>query len=61
MELEAPDNGTVNVTGQFIGDNATYACNSGFEFLDPTTGRDMRTCQLDGVWTGCEQRCVRKL
>ena len=58
--LSSPVNGEVSVTGQMIGDTATYTCNSGFEFLDRTPGSDVRTCQSDGTWSGDEQQCACK-
>ena len=58
--LSSPADGEVTVTGEMIGDTATYTCNSGFEFLDRTPGSDMRTCQSDGTWSGDEQQCACK-
>ena len=58
--LSSPADGEVSVTGQMIGDTATYICNSGFEFLDRTPGSDVRTCQSDVTWSGDEQQCSCK-
>ena len=54
--LTAPDNGILNVTGQYNEDNATYTCDSGFTLLDPENG--IRTCLSGGNWTGSEPQCV---
>ena len=54
--LDPPDSGSVNVTGQYNEDNATYTCDSEFTLLDPGSG--IRTCQPDGNWTGSEPQCV---
>ena len=59
-ELSSPAYGDVTVTGQSIGDNATYTCDSGFE-LDLTNGSEVRTCQAVGMWSGYPPACVRKL
>ena len=58
-ELSSPAYGNVSTTGQSIGDNATYTCDSGFE-LDLTNGSEVRTCQADGMWSGYPPACVRK-
>ena len=60
-ELSPLAYGEVALTDQrLIGDNATYACSSGFE-LDLTNGSEVRTCQADGMWSGYPPTCVRKL
>ena len=41
-ELTAPANGNVTVTGQSVGDTATYSCDAGF-VLD---GNASRTCTM---------------
>ena len=58
-ELSSPVYGNVTVTGQSIGDIATYTCDSGFE-LDLTNGSEVRICQADGTWSGYPPACVRK-
>ena len=61
MELHDPADGMVTTTSRRLsGDNATYTCDSGFELLDLTPGRNMRTCQPDGTWSGSEAQCVGK-
>ena len=56
-DLENPDNGIVNVSGNQPGDTAEYSCNAGFA-LD---GEDTRTCGQDGQWSGSEPTCVSTL
>ena len=58
--LSSPANGEVTVTGQMIGDTATYTCDIEFEFLNHTHGSDVRTCQPDGSWTLPEPQCACK-
>ena len=57
LMLPNPANGTVIITGQMSGDTATYTCDSGHE-LDPT---GVRTCQINGAWSGSDPQCIRKL
>ena len=51
--LVNPANGMVVVTGNSVGDNATYTCDPGFELEGATT----RTCQSDGTWSGIPPWC----
>ena len=39
--LKEPKDGSVTITGNGIGDTATYTCNAGFELK----GKDSRTCK----------------
>ena len=55
-ELKDPANGTVSMTGQMSGDNATYNCDSEYE-LNLTSGSEVRTCQADGTWSGSAPTC----
>ena len=57
--LSPPAYGNVTVSGQSIGDYATYTCDSGFE-LDLTNGSEVRTCRANGMWSGYPAACVRK-
>ena len=57
--MSSPAYGNVIVTGQSIGDYATYICDSEFE-LDLSNGSEVRTCQDDGIWSGYPPTCVRK-
>ena len=52
-DLSDPANGTVMMTGNSVGDTATYTCNEGFE-LD---GVMMVTCQDDGMWDNPPPTC----
>ena len=56
-DLENPDNGIVDVSGNQPGDTAVYSCNDGFT-LDEV---DTRTCGQDGQWSGSEPTCVGTL
>ena len=57
--LQSPTDGMVTTNSRRLsGSTATYTCNSGFELLDLTPGSDMRTCQLDGTWSGSEAQCI---
>ena len=47
----------VSVTGQHVGSNATYTCDTKFEL---TTANDTKTCQENGKWTRLEPECVGK-
>ena len=61
-----PVNGMVMMTGNSVGDTATYSCNDGYSL----SGVDMVTCQDNGQWSDpppicvpvpreCIQSCVR--
>ena len=50
-----PENGMVMMTGNSVGDTATYSCNDGFSL----NGVDMVvTCQDDGEWSDPPPICV---
>ena len=53
--LSDPSNGRVSISANIPGGIATYSCNSGYELV----GRDTRTCQNDGVWSGIAPMCRR--
>ena len=55
-ELPVPDNGTVMMTGQTQGSNATYTCNDSYQL---TGGNSTRTCMDTGLWSGEEPTCLR--
>ena len=46
--LDNPENGRVEVTGQTVGNVATYGCDVGFELV----GVDTRLCEDSGRWGG---------
>ena len=53
-DLVAPVNGMVMMTGNSVGDTATYSCDDG-------SGVVMVTCQDDGQWSDSPPICpVRK-
>ena len=54
-DLTAPNNGSVIMTGNSVGDTATYTCDPGFVLQD---GAMMVTCQDDGTWDGPPPVCV---
>ena len=49
-------NGTITVTGQTEGSNATYICDDGYQL---TGGNSIRTCVDTGMWSGQEPTCLR--
>ena len=49
-----PENGKVVMTGNSIGDTATYSCDDGFVL----SGVDMVTCLADGQWSDHPPTCV---
>ena len=53
LNLVNPANGMVVVTGNSVGDTATYTCDPGFEL----EGAPTRTCQSDGTWSGIPPVC----
>ena len=53
-DLVDPVNGMVMVTGNSVGNTATYSCDDGFSL----SGVDMVTCQDDGQWSDLPPICV---
>ena len=49
-----PVNGTVMMTGNSVGDTATYSCDDGFAL----SGVEMVTCQDNGQWSDPPPICV---
>ena len=47
-------NGVVMMTGNSVGDTATYSCDDEFSL----SGVDMVTCQGDGQWSDHPPTCV---
>lgn len=47
-------NGVIQSTGFGYKDKLTYTCNSGYGI----SGNDVRTCQLNGQWSGIDPRCI---
>ena len=43
-----------------LGTEATYICNDGY-VLRGVRGDRVRTCQLDGTWTGTEPTCGKSV
>ena len=56
-DLDDIPNGAVMMTGNSVGDTATYTCDMGFELV----GVMMVTCQDDGMWDNPPPECTRKL
>ena len=52
-DLTDPANGVVVMTGNSVGDTATFTCNSGFELVGAATV----TCQDDRQWTDLPSAC----
>ena len=55
--LDAPNDGSVSISGTIVGSTATYTCNDGFRLQ----GQSTRTCQTNGEWSGSAPICQRKL
>ena len=60
LTLINPDNGTINCSLGDDGvpsyeDTCSFICNIGYEL----TGRDTRTCQSNGSWSGSDAVCRR--
>ena len=53
-QLQAPDNGKMECTGNHYEDVCTFSCDDSYEL----TGSDSRTCQSDAAWSGSETECV---
>ena len=53
-DLVDPVNGMVMMTGNSVGDTATYSCNDGYSL----SGVDMVTCEDDGEWSDPLPICV---
>jgi len=53
--LTAPDNGTVDCTGNLFEDTCTFSCDDGFDL----TGSEIRTCQSDRTWSGTQAVCTQ--
>ena len=53
--LNSPSNGLVTIINDTPGGTAVYTCNSGYTLV----GRDTRTCQDDGSWSGIPPICRR--
>ena len=54
--LDAPENGTVSVSGTTYNSVANYSCDPGFGLI----GDAMRTCLGTGNWSGSEPTCTSK-
>ena len=54
-ELNSPSNGQVTIIDNTAGGTAVYTCNLGYTLV----GRDTRTCQEDGSWSGTAPICRR--
>ena len=52
-QLDAPQNGRVDLDGSTPGSTATYSCFSGFSLI----GQTSRICQPNGVWSGSAPFC----
>ena len=52
--LVIPANGMVAMTGNLVGDTATYTCDPGFELV----GNATQTCLSDGTWSDIPPVCI---
>ncbi|CAI8000472.1 Sushi, von Willebrand factor type A, EGF and pentraxin domain-containing protein 1, partial [Geodia barretti] len=57
VELEAPENGEVSVSGLTVGSVASYRCNNGFILVGTTSRRCHEGAR--GGWTGNAPTCQR--
>ena len=57
LDLDDIPNGAMMMTGNSVGDTATYTCDMGFELV----GVMMVTCLSDGTWDNPPPECIRKL
>ena len=53
--LQDPRNGDVDLKGITVGSKASYSCDHGFDLK----GNRIRTCQLNGRWSGMNPFCKR--
>ncbi|XP_060586153.1 P-selectin-like, partial [Ruditapes philippinarum] len=53
-EVEAPTNGTMNVSGLTFGNNVTFQCEEGYEIK----GTDMIRCVSTGSWSASVPTCI---
>ena len=58
--LSSPDNGNMNcLLGDdgvaFSEDTCNFTCNTGYEIV----GSNVRTCQINGSWSGIDATCRR--
>ena len=54
--LANPANGAVLLSGNSVGDRATYTCHFGYEVV----GTASQTCTSDGTWSSDPPICRRK-
>ncbi len=52
--LEPPQNGNIEISGNSFWDDATYSCDVGFVLV----GEGVRTCEASGFWSGVEPFCT---
>lgn len=55
-DLPDPQYGSVELTGNRVGDQANYECDKGFRL----SGDSQRECLITGDWSGKAPTCVRK-
>ena len=55
--LVDPENGKVMMTGNSVGDTATYSCDDGYSL----SGVDMVICLDDGQWSDPPPTCVLRM
>ena len=51
--LTSPSHGQVSATSTTFGSVASYICDTGYNLQGP----DIRTCQVDGIWSGTNPTC----
>ena len=57
--LNNPGFGTVTVSGQSVGDTATYDCRTGFDLVGPPTRTCTQTSSGSADWSGEAPICRR--
>lgn len=55
--LKNVHNGVTQFSSTGLGSEATYVCNSGFRLA---FGDRIRTCIIEGYWSGTEPCCISK-
>ena len=63
--LSNPGFGIVTVSGQSVGDTATYECQSGFDLVGPPTRTCTQTSRGSADWSGeapiCRRMCTSRV
>ena len=55
--LSVPHHGFIEVNSSMVGSEARYSCMEGYDLV---FGDEIRTCRIDGTWSGVAPCCIRK-